>query len=54
MQTAKALSAQADLSLGWAHMPFCWICREAAQFQVSQHLQCVCYAVVTSKGHIIV
>ena len=24
--------AQADLSLRWAHMPFCWFCREAAQF----------------------
>ena len=23
--------AQADLSLRWAHMPFCWFCREAAQ-----------------------
>ena len=23
--------AQADLSLRWAHMPFCWFCHEAAQ-----------------------
>ena len=23
--------AQADLSLCWAHMPFCWFCHEAAQ-----------------------
>ena len=23
--------AQADPSLHWAHMPFCWFCREAAQ-----------------------
>ena len=22
--------AQADLSLSWAHMPFCWFCHEAA------------------------
>ena len=22
--------AQADLSLRWAHMPYCWFCREAA------------------------
>ena len=22
--------AQADLSIRWAHMPFCWFCREAA------------------------
>ena len=24
-------SAQADLSLRWAHMPFCWFCHEVAQ-----------------------
>ena len=24
--------AQADLSLHWAHMPFCWFCHKAAQF----------------------
>ena len=24
--------AQADLSLHWVHMPFCWICHEAAHF----------------------
>ena len=24
-------NAQADLSLRWAHMPFCWFCHEAAQ-----------------------
>ena len=23
--------AQADLSFRWAHMPFCWLCHEAAQ-----------------------
>ena len=27
--------AQADLSLRWAHMSFCWFCHEAAQFQLS-------------------
>ena len=34
MRTAKTLirlaDAQADLSLRWAHMPFCWFCHEAA------------------------
>ena len=25
------VDAQADLSLCWAHMPFCWFCNEAAQ-----------------------
>ena len=24
--------SQADLSLGWAHMPFCWFCHEAAHY----------------------
>ena len=24
--------AQADLSLRWVHMPFCWFCHEAAHF----------------------
>ena len=28
--------AQADLSLHWAHMPFCWFCHEAAHFYCSQ------------------
>ena len=25
------LDAQADLSLRWAYMPFCWFCHDAAQ-----------------------
>ena len=24
------MDAQADLSLRWTHMPFCWFCHEAA------------------------
>ena len=24
------IDAQADLSLRWAHMPYCWFCRDAA------------------------
>ena len=35
--------AQADLSLRWAHMPFCWFCHEAAQIiiwaRAQQNLQ---------------
>ena len=27
--------AQADLSLRWVHMLFCWFCHDAAQFLVS-------------------
>ena len=26
------VDAQTDLSLRWAHMPFCWFCHEAAQY----------------------
>ena len=40
MRTAKNSSdwvdIQADLSLRWAHMPFCWFCHEAAH--VSKYL----------------
>ena len=31
--------AQIDLSLRWAHMPFCWFCHEAAHF-VSTYFAC--------------
>ena len=27
--------AQADLSLRWAHIPFCWFCHEAAQLCIT-------------------
>ena len=31
-------TAQADLSLRWAHMPFCWFCHETAHlFYLSRH-----------------
>ena len=37
MRAAKTLidwaDAQADLSLRWAHMLFCWFCHEVAQMQ---------------------
>ena len=33
--------AQADLSLCWEHMPFCWFCHEVAHFTLFQ-LQCTC------------
>ena len=29
------VDVQADLSLRWAHMPFCWFCNEAAQIVVN-------------------
>ena len=31
---SDSADAQADLSLRWAHRPFCWFCHEAAQFMV--------------------
>ena len=30
--------AQADLSLRWAHMPFCWFCPEAAHMVSSSEI----------------
>ena len=30
--------AQADLSLRWAHMPFCWFCHEAAHIVISYEI----------------
>ena len=29
------MDAQADLSLCWVHIPFCWFCHEAAQMTLS-------------------
>ena len=31
---------QADLSLHWAHMPFCWFCHEAAQLKFKGGSKC--------------
>ena len=31
--------ALADLSLCWAHMPFCWFCHDAAQMEVPSYPQ---------------
>ena len=36
----RTADAQADLSLRWAHMPFCWFCHEAA------HLCPLCFPLV--------
>ena len=33
---ATFMDAQADLSLCWAHMPFCWFCHEAAHIYYIQ------------------
>ena len=47
MRTPKILSdwadVQADLSLRWAHMHFCWFCHEAAQFQFRSQFVVVVY-----------
>ena len=34
-QTGRMPRLQADLSLHWAHMPFCWFCHEADHFDKS-------------------
>ena len=36
---SESSDAQADLSLRWAHMPFCWFCHEAAHFKDSIEIQ---------------
>ena len=36
--------AQADLSLRWAHMPFCWFCHEVAQM-----ITRICFSVILSS-----
>ena len=36
-------NARADLSLCWAHMPFCWFCHEAAHINL-------CYEIVACKA----
>ena len=36
-------NAHADLSFRWAHMPFCWFCHEAANFQFQDVLLIVLY-----------
>ena len=43
--------AQADLSLRWAHMPFCWFCHVAAQITMSILIQltnnsCMCVEII--------
>ena len=30
---------QADLSLRWSHMPFCWFCHEAAHIAMMDNLR---------------
>ena len=43
MWTAKTLSdwadAQADLSIRWAHMQFCWFCHEAVHIAMMDSLR---------------
>ena len=34
----RTADGQADLSLRWAHMPFCWFCRAAVHIVVYVHL----------------
>ena len=38
MRTSDLADAQADLSLRWVHMPFCWFCHAAAHLFVSTSL----------------
>ena len=52
----RKADAQADLSLRWAHVPFCWFCHDAAHlfsfFSVCQlhvHVRVVCEIHITRK-----
>ena len=37
---SNCTEAQADLSLRWVHMSFCWFCGAAAQIKVLKHKPC--------------
>ena len=41
--------AQADLSLGWVHISFCWFCHEAAHLRLITHVFEVYYFVFLSS-----
>ena len=43
--------AQADLSLHWAHMPFCWFCHELAHFVFNQD-ECIGFKEAKQVGSI--
>ena len=48
MRTAK--TAQADLSLRWAHMPFCWFCRATAHIVFYSSCGCLGLAAACDCG----
>ena len=48
MRTAK--TAQADLSLRWEHMPFCWFCHEAAHIAMMDSLRQQFYSRMRQAG----
>ena len=43
---SDCVDAQADLSLRWGHMPFCWFCHAAAQITAALGLK-----IITVKSH---
>ena len=53
------MDTQADLSLRWAHMPFCWYCHEAARLmlilsisdKILRHLNFPCFFFFFEKFH---
>ena len=52
---AQWVEAQADLSLRFAHMPFCWFCREAALslFSVQDTVNHFIFAYSLFRGFVI-
>ena len=50
MRTAKTLIRLADMSLRWAHMPFCWFCHEAAHITMMDSLRQLFYPRMRQAG----
>ena len=43
-KNGMCVDAQADLSLRWMLMPFCWFCHDAAHLSLFSHLKFLHYA----------
>ena len=48
---ADWVDAQADLSLPWAHMPFCWFCHGLAQININHEIWVKALWPVTTKPY---
>ena len=48
VKTDDWADAQADLSLRWAHMPFCWFCHDVAHIMCLPYAMCQGFAFITA------